>query len=307
MPARSEIDAQLARESERRRRLAVPAFGAGFLYLLSGIIISETLRPAPTVGILQGLAPAIRGVASPALSPRTAEVKFISHHAFGLVAGSTLAAISIGILTLILLVLLDAGRFRRPQMWPGFLPLVIGGGIALSLVSIGHQAVAVIEAHRFAIGHDFSNSAVDNALTNGAANVITDYLDLFAGLAVAVGMIGVTLNAMRVGLLPRWMGFLGMFVGLLIFLPIGGAELEVVPAFWMVMVGVLYAGKWPNGEPAAWQAGEARPWPPRGAPRGAPRAGVAQPALSAAGADVAPAAQPPSKTGSRKRRRKRGR
>ena len=51
--------------------------------------------------------------------------------------------------------------------------------------------------------------------------------------------------------MPRWMAFLGMFTALLIFLPIGGAELQVVPAFWMVMIGVLFFGRWPNGEPAS--------------------------------------------------------
>jgi hypothetical protein len=57
------------------------------------------------------------------------------------------------------------------------------------------------------------------------------------------------------------MAILGCFSGVLIFLPIGGATLEVVPAFWMVMMGILYAGSWPNGEPPAWASGEARPWP----------------------------------------------
>ena len=39
-----------------------------------------------------------------------------------------------------------------------------------------------------------------------------DYLGLFAGIALAAGTIAIALNAMRVGLLPRWMGFLGMFI-----------------------------------------------------------------------------------------------
>ena len=88
-----EIREQVARESERRTRLAVPAFAGGVLYLLSGVIISSTLRGAPTVGLLQGLAPALRGEAAPSVSPRAAEVKFINAHAFGLIAGSVLAEI----------------------------------------------------------------------------------------------------------------------------------------------------------------------------------------------------------------------
>jgi hypothetical protein len=307
MPSTSEIREQVARESERRSRLGVPALAGGVLYLLSGIMISSTLNGAPTVGLIQGLSPALRGEANPAVSPRAAEVKFISHHSLALIAGSALAAIAIGGLTLVLLLLANATRFRRPNMWSAARPLVLGGGIALAVVSIGHQVVSAIETHNFATGHNFSNHAVDNALTKGTANVTTDYLDLLAGLAFAAGMIGVMLNALRVGLIARWMGILGIFTAILIFVPLGGAQLEVVPAFWMVMMGILYAGKWPNGDPPAWAAGEARPWPSQARQRAAKRPVGGQPALSTAGADVAPApARPASNGSSRKRRRKRG-
>ncbi len=165
-----------------RSRLAVPAFAGGFLYLLSAIIISGTLSGAPTVGLLQGLAPALAGVANPAVSPRTPEVKFVSHHAFSLIAGSFLAAIAVGALTLVLLALLDATRFRRPTTWAAALPLVIVGGIAVALVSLGHQIASAIETHNFVTSHNYSNHAVEQALTAGTANSITDYVDLIAGV-----------------------------------------------------------------------------------------------------------------------------
>jgi hypothetical protein len=111
---------------------------------------------------------------------------------------------------------------------------------------------------------------------------------------------------MRVGLLTRWVGVLGIFTGVLIFLPIGGAELEIVPAFWMVAMGLLYAERWPNGDPPAWAAGEARPWPSQAELRAAKQAGQGK-VLTAGAADVAPApTQPVSGGSSRKRRRKRG-
>jgi hypothetical protein len=307
MAGSRDTSGQVAREMERRSRLSVAAFGGGFLYLLSAIIISETLNGAPTVGLLQGLKPALEGEASPAVSPRTEEVKFISHHAFPLIVGSTLVAIAVGILTLILLVLLDATRFRRPQTWSAARPLVIGGGVAVAVVSLAHQVVTAIETHSFAVGHDFSNHAVEQALTKGTANSIIDYVDLLAGLALAAGMIALMINAMRVGLLPRWMSFLGMFSAILIFLPIGGAELQLVPAFWIVMMGILYSGKWPNGEPPAWKAGEAVPWPSRADMQASAPTGKGQPALAGAAADAGPEPTQAASVGSsRKRRRKRG-
>jgi hypothetical protein len=300
MPTSAEIRQQVESESERRMRLAVPAFAGGILYLLSAIIIANTLKGAPTVGLVQGLSPALSGVAEPTVSPRAAEVKFISHHSFPLLAGSVLAAIAVGALTLILLLILDATRFRRPETWRAARPLVLYGGIAVALVSIGHQIVSAIETHNFAAGHDFTARAVDQALTKGTANLIVDYISLLAGLALAAGMIATAINALRVGLLPRWMGILGMFTGLLIFLPIGGAELQVIPSIWMVMVGILFIGRWPNAEPPAWAAGEARPWPSRAAAAGRARGG----APATAGADVVPAPAQPAPS-SRKRRKRR--
>jgi hypothetical protein len=300
MPTSTEIRQQVESETERRMRLAVPAFAGGILYLLSAIIIANTLKGAPTVGLLQGLSPALSGVAEPAVSPRAAEVKFISHHSFPLLAGSVLAAIAVGALTLILLLILAATRFRRPEMWRAARPLVLYGGVAVAVVSVGHQIVSAIETHNFATGHDFTAHAVDQALTKGTANLIVDYASLLAGLSLAAGMISTAINAMRVGLLPRWMGILGTFTGLLIFLPIGGAELQVIPAIWMVMIGILFIGRWPNAEPPAWAAGEARPWPSRAASAGRARGG----APATAGAEVVPAPAQPALS-SRKRRKRR--
>jgi hypothetical protein len=303
MPSTSEIAQQVAAETERRSRLAVPAFAGGILYLLSGIITASTLNGAPSVGLLQGLAPALSGVANPPVSPRAPEVKFFSHHATSLIAASVLAAVAIGALTLVLLLLVDAARFRRPQTWPAARPLIRVGGIALAIISVVHQAVLAVETHNFAVGHDFTNHAVDNALTKGTANVITQYFDLLAGLAVAVAMIVVVVNAMRLGLVTRWMGVLGIFTGILIFLPIGGATLEVVPAFWLVAMGILYIGKWPNGQPPAWESGEARPWPTRAQVREG--ATGPQPALATGAGDVTPAPTKPS-SGRTSRKRRRG-
>jgi hypothetical protein len=321
MASAGETRERVARESERRGRLAVPALAGGLLYLLSGIIIAASVNGAPRVGVLQGLEPALQGRANVGASPRATEVKYISHHAFALVAGSVLAAIAVGALTLILLLLADAARFRRPESWAGARPLVLAGGIALPVVSLAHQVISAIKTHQFAVGHDLSKHAVDVALTKGAAYAVTNTLGLVAGLALAAGMIAVTLNSMRVGLLPRWMGMLGMFTGVLLIIPLG-AVLDVVPAFWMVMIGILFIGRWPNGEPPAWAAGEARPWPSAAQQRAERRgeeparespASVARVGSDGRGADAdareaeaAPAPVPPRAGTPRKRRRKRG-
>ena len=302
MPSSGEIREQVAAETEKRARLSVPAFAGGFLYLLSAIIISSTLNNAPTVGLFQGLKPALSGIANPAVSPRAVEVKFISHKAFPLIAGSMLAAVAVLVLMLILLGLLDATKFRRPRLWPAARPLVIVGGISVAVASVAHQIVGAIETHKFAVGNNFTAHAVDQALTKSPPNLIIAYFSLLSGLALAAGMITVMINALRVGLLPRWMGILGMFTALLIFLPIGGAELQLVPSFWMVMIGVLFAGKWPGGDPPAWPDGVARPWPSRAQMQAERRGETVEQGTP----DAAPAATP-VKSSSRKRRKRGGR
>jgi hypothetical protein len=307
MSSKDEINQQVARESEWRARLAVPAFAGGLLYLLSGIVTNAVASSAPTVGVLQGLAPALSGEANPAVSPRAPEVKYLSHHASSLIIASVLAAIAIGALTLVLMLLADASRFRRPASWALARPLVLVGGVALAVISVVHQVVLAIETHSFAVGHDFTNSAVDNALAKSTPNVVSQYLDLLAGLAVAVAMGVIVVNAIRVGLVTRWLGVVGIISAILIFLPIGGATLEVIPSFWLVAIGILYIGKWPNGQPPAWESGEARPWPSRAQMReqtGGARGG--RPALATGSGDVAPAPAKPAGGGSSRKRRKRG-
>jgi hypothetical protein len=317
MPNPAEIRAQVARESGRRSRLAVPTFAGGLLFLLGTIISESTVSGRPTVGLVQGLTPALRGVAKPAVSPRAPEVKYISHHAFGLIAGSVLTALGIIAVTLALLLLLEACRFRRPEVWRAAQPLLIAGGAGFALVSIAHQVVLAVRSHNFAVGHDLTNHAVEQALTNGAANVATEFAALVFWLALLAGSFAVLINSQRVGLLPRWVSFLGMISVLLIFLPLLGSALQgVLPAFWMVSLGILFGGRWPNGIPAAWSDGEARPWPTAAERRqGAAAAGKrarGAPASAAAGAGGAPAPEPaatpaPSPRASAgKRRRKRG-
>jgi hypothetical protein len=318
-----EIEQRVAFEGDRRARLAVPAVAGGVLYLLSGIILSATLKELPGVGIVQGLEPVLRGQANPTVSPRAAEVKYIDHHAVGLIAGSVLTAISVAALTLVLLFIVDATRFRRPT-WAAGRPLVLIGGIGVASLNVIHEVILVIEAHKFTTGTDFTNKAVDRALlTTGSGGIALGLLGLIAALALAVGMIGVMLGAMRAGLLPRWLGVLGILSGLL-FLPFfGTTTLQLIPTFWLVATGILLMERWPNGDPPAWAAGEVRPWPTQaevrakreeektGVPAGRtpknPRNGGEPKGAGDGGesvTDIAPAPTPAA-TGSRRKRRKR--
>jgi hypothetical protein len=85
---------------------------------------------------------------------------------------------------------------------------------------------------------------------------------LFAGtIALAFTYVITALNAMRAGLLSRFMGILGIIVGALIVLPLLPQGVPIVQVFWLGALGFLFLGLWPGGRGPAWETGEATPWP----------------------------------------------
>ena len=78
-------------------------------------------------------------------------------------------------------------------------------------------------------------------------------------LLLAVAVVLISLQSMRVGLLPRPLGYIGIFAGALILFPI--IVVPVVQMGWLLAVGYLLSGRWPSGVPPAWRTGKAEPWP----------------------------------------------
>lgn len=82
----------------------------------------------------------------------------------------------------------------------------------------------------------------------------------FGGLiALAFALIYGCLHAMRVGLLTRLWGSLGIAFG-----AASVFGLFQFSAIWFLYFGLLVAGWLPKGRPPAWESGEAMPWPTPG-------------------------------------------
>src|SRR5204862_6894101 len=105
-------------------------------------------------------------------------------------------------------------------------------------------------------GAGCDHDAVDHVLER---SLLLGSLGTLGTLATAFGLVVISLNAMRVGLLTRFMGVLGIIVGVLFVIPLG--TLPVVQAFWLGALAVLLAQRWPAGQPPAWVTGTAQPWP----------------------------------------------
>ena len=123
----------------------------------------------------------------------------------------------------------------------------------------------------------------------------------FAGtLAIAFAYVIISLNAMRAGLLSRFMGVLGIGVGVLIVLPLLPQGLPIVQMFWLGALGLLITGRWAGGRGPAWETGVAEPWP-----TAADRQQAAEPEPEPDAPEPAEDDEPVVRRSSRKRKRKR--
>jgi hypothetical protein len=78
---------------------------------------------------------------------------------------------------------------------------------------------------------------------------------------MAFAFILISLNAMRAGTLSKFMGIVGIIVGVLFVIPLLGS-VPIVEVFWVGALGILFLDRWPQGgRGPAWDAGEAIPWP----------------------------------------------
>ena len=82
-------------------------------------------------------------------------------------------------------------------------------------------------------------------------------LGLLGAMLLSVALILVSLQAMRVGLLTRFMGYVGMLAAVVILMP----TLIIVETLWFIALALLLLGRWPTGNPPAWESGRAEPWP----------------------------------------------
>ena len=192
-------------------------------------------------------------------------LRFFHDHAGELIGAS--AVRSLGFLLLILGVvhLQRATTRRNPEVTP--VPLLVGvlGAIALAVGTLGQAVALAGEASDFVSQHFPSAAAAEEAAEDAARAtfpLITSVIAFAGTIGLAFWFVMGSLNAMRIGLLTRFMGVLGIIVGpgfIFGFAP-------PVMVFWLIAVGVLFLGKWPRGLPPAWVTGEAMPWPGREPP-----------------------------------------
>ncbi|MGD9734890.1 MAG: hypothetical protein AB7V58_04670 [Solirubrobacterales bacterium] len=106
---------------------------------------------------------------------------------------------------------------------------------------------------------EVEDDRAEQALSDSSLQGLSFGFGLAGRIGLAVVLLYTCLFAMRVGLLSRFWGSLGMALGV--------ASLLLAPIFvliFFIYFGLLAIGKLPGGRPPAWAAGEAIPWPTPG-------------------------------------------
>jgi hypothetical protein len=195
-------------------------------------------------------------------------IHFFDDHSGELIAANGLRSLGFLLLVLAVVHFHRTTRARNPEL-PS-VPIVIGlfGVITLALGIVGRAVALGTEAADFVTRDFATKAAADKAAEDAVAQgmpLITGVLAFTGTIAISFWFVLASLNAMRVGLLTRFMGVLGIIVG-------AGFIFGFAPpvmVLWLIAVGVLFLGYWPRGLPPAWEAGEARPWPGREQPQDA--------------------------------------
>jgi hypothetical protein len=155
--------------------------------------------------------------------------------------------------------LFEITRARNPDLKSFVRGVAIAGGILAALTAVVYAVLVAIKADQF-VTHGEQTYEQANHLTSSTAFVAVPLLGQVGALMLAVGFVLTALNAMRVGLLTRFMGYLGIFTGILVLFPIG-SPVPIVQGFWLLALAYLFSGRWPTGVPPAWRSGRAERWP----------------------------------------------
>jgi hypothetical protein len=253
-------------EARQGPRAAIAAAVGAFLVIMSGVATAALFKGAPSTGFADSLARAGRAGGVGALpSLRTPYFQFYDDRSLQVLLVAIARGIGFVAIAFMLTYLGSAVRNRASAFRSFWIYLALAGGVLGAIATIMFSIGTTAEISSFLDGAH----TVDRADDIGQSSVLvaaqligipgTQAIGL-ASLALGMGWVVICLNAMRIGLLTRFMGVLGVICGALIVLPIL-SPLPIVQTFWLAAMAVLLAGRWPSGMPEAWTTGTVVPWP----------------------------------------------
>jgi hypothetical protein len=180
-------------------------------------------------------------------------------------------AVGVGLLAAPLYYLFRAADARSEAMRSQLVGVVIAAPLFLAVLAIlsglsnleaastfVSDEVPRLMAKGVALGSDRANEVAGDTLSDASLRALAAGFGLGGQIGFVVAMFYTAMHAMRVGLLTRFWGSLGMALGAVSFI------FFQFTLLWFVYLGFLIAGLVPGGKPPAWSSGEAEPWPTPG-------------------------------------------
>ncbi len=227
----------------------------------------------------------------------------IHAHPTAFVLADVIQAIGYILLGVVLWYLFRATRHRRPEVPGQFIGLVYLGPAMFAIGSVLSAIDRIDLADKFAAGTPILGQAGQDRAEDlaGDASIVGAVIQQVGLLSIAILFVLVCLNAMRVGLLNRFQGIIGIVVGALFILPLFPGAPLVLQTFWLGAVGAILLNRWPGGRGEAWDSGNAEVWP-----SSMQRRSLAAAAAAAEDEEDSstPAKEAPARRSSRKRKRR---
>jgi hypothetical protein len=225
----------LQAEARERPRMAIVALVAGVFTLL-GSLVGRLIAGSPPDNL-------------------PAALLFYRDNQGSQYASAICSVIGAVAIAFVLDFLFRAIRARNPALPWQIRPLPWIGGIGVAVFTIVYQVALAVNVDHFATQGSQTYEEARKAIDAG----VPPLFGLFVQLALALAIVLISINAMRVGLLTRFLGYLGVISGALFVLAF--VPIPIVQVYWLGALAMLFAGRNPNGTPPAWQSGEAMPWP----------------------------------------------
>jgi hypothetical protein len=257
-------DEILAEEAAGRQRAGFAALAAALLTIL-GVVLTTLGQPSVSkfddkvVTVVDAMGRTANGQPIPPgrISAFAVEV---GQHPWVPILGAVVYGFGSLAIFFAMAYLFRATRARRPGMPQIALILAAVGSVGFGVGRAVSEVARYLGAHSFVDAVDKTNSAATDALSP-TATLVGQLIWEISALALGFGIAIISLNAMRVGLLTRFMGVLGVIVGVAVapILPID--QQGIIRVFWLAALGMLFLGRLPSGTPKAWATGQAEPWP----------------------------------------------
>jgi hypothetical protein len=308
----------LAEETRRRTKAGATAIAAGVLTLVGSAVLLAATSDFPTAGLVEALRERLGEEPASGRGLLARKVLFYDDHVALSIASHLVPAFATALVGVALTFLYRSTKARDPQMNMIAVGAAIAGALLVAIPALVAAVSLTLDARAFAGAGDQGERAARDVLESPLRSAAA-WLGVLGTASIGLGFVLTAINAMRVGLLTRFMGVLGIIVGVLFIVPLEG-QLPFVKVFWLLALGALFLGRWPGGPPPAWVTGEAQPWPTQQeireqrAARQAERAGggseenVRRPRRGRAEPPETPAPEPPRSKphpSSKKKKRKR--